>query len=77
MLIAESGAPAVPMRIGGTFEAMSRYRRMPRLRPVRLTIGAAIGAEALAARGGGDDPSRRIADALQDAVGSLGETGRE
>ncbi len=77
VLIAESGAPAVPMRIGGTFEAMSRYRRVPRLIPVRLTIGAAIGADTLAARGGGDDPSRRIADALQDAVGSLGETGRE
>ncbi len=77
ILIAESGAPAVPMRIRGTFEALPRYRRVPRLKPVGLTFGAPIGAEMLETRGRGEDPGRRIADALHDAVAALRPRGSE
>jgi long-chain acyl-CoA synthetase len=64
-LLAQSGAPAVPVYIAGTFAAMPRDRRWPRLKPLRVVFGSPVDAEALAAEGKGDTHDARIADGLR------------
>jgi 1-acyl-sn-glycerol-3-phosphate acyltransferase len=39
LIVAKSGAPVVPVRISGLFEAYGRHLRVPRRRPVSLTFG--------------------------------------
>lgn len=39
LLVLRSTAPVVPIRISGTFEALSRHHRWPRFRPVRVVFG--------------------------------------
>lgn len=70
-LVADTGARVVPAAIRGTFEAMPRWRRVPRLHPITVTFGDPVTAEALAASGDGDTPAARITDALQRAVADL------
>jgi long-chain acyl-CoA synthetase len=71
-LLRETGAPVVPVWIEGTFAAAPVGRHVPRLGKVRVRLGAPLGAEALAARGKGDDDAVRIADGLRAAVAALG-----
>ena len=70
-LLKESGAPAVPASIGGTFEAMPRSRRLPRPTPVTVLFGDPVSASDLEARGAGANAPERIANALHDAVAGL------
>ncbi len=60
-LLRRTGAPVVPVHIDGTFEAMPRTARLPRPRPVTVTFGAPVAAEAVVA---GDDQT--TADRVQD-----------
>ncbi len=71
-LLLRTGAPAVPAWIGGTFEALPRSRRMPRLHRVTLTFGPAVAVEELRTKGVGRSDEERIADALRSRVVSLG-----
>jgi len=67
-LVRATGAPVVPARIIGTFEAMPRTARWPRPRPVRLLFGPALSAAELTA-GGAD--AQAIAERIRDAVAAL------
>ncbi len=40
MVVLKSGAPVVPARVFGTFEAFGRHHRFPRPRPVAVRLGA-------------------------------------
>jgi long-chain acyl-CoA synthetase len=70
-LLKESGAPAVPAFIRGTFEAMPRNRRLPRPAPVSVVFGDPVPAPELETKGAGANAPERIANALHDAVADL------
>ncbi len=72
-LIENSGASAVPAYIGGTFQAMPRWARLPRLHPLSVSFGAPLTAEQLD-NGAGDTRAERITRNLQDAVAELART---
>lgn len=61
----------LPVHIEGSFEALPRTRRRPRLHPIRITIAAPLTPGELAARGHGDTPQARIASALEAAVADM------
>ncbi|GIK96856.1 MAG: long-chain-fatty-acid--CoA ligase [Alphaproteobacteria bacterium] len=46
LLVARSGATAVPAFIEGTFQAMPRDRRLPRLAPIEVRFGPPVAADA-------------------------------
>ena len=69
MLVRESAAPAAPVLIQGTFAAWPSHRRLPRPRPVSITIGAPIPSAELLA---GQASSETVADRLRAAVMALG-----
>jgi long-chain acyl-CoA synthetase len=73
LLLSETGAKAVPVRIDGTYAAWPRTRRWPRLRRLSIVFGRPIAADELARRGQGSDVNTRIADALREAVAGLPE----
>lgn len=70
-LVADSAAPAVPAFIAGTFAAMPRDRRLPRLRPLSIRIGRPLEAAALLGAAGTPPSHARIAEALREAVAGL------
>jgi long-chain acyl-CoA synthetase len=73
LLLQETGARAVPVRLLGTFEALPRHRRWPRLGRLRVIFGAAATAAELAAGVEGKDEPARIAQGLHDRVAALPE----
>jgi long-chain acyl-CoA synthetase len=73
-LLLSSGAPAVPALLSGTFEALPRDRRIPRLRPLTITFGAPASVSALRDVGRGPTDEERVADALRQRLGALIET---
>ncbi|MEX2649542.1 MAG: AMP-binding protein [Alphaproteobacteria bacterium] len=70
-IVAGTDIPIVPARLDGTFEALPRYRRWPRLVPLRLRFGPPLSPTELATRGQGETPAQRIADGLHRAVAAL------
>jgi long-chain acyl-CoA synthetase len=72
-LVVESGAPAIPVFIGGTFDALPRGRRLPRLRPLHVRIGTPLDLTSLTRGGEGAQPHLDVTNALRDAVAALGE----
>jgi long-chain acyl-CoA synthetase len=71
LVLERTGAKAVPVHIGGTFEAWPRSRALPRPHKVTIHFGAPISADELEARGEGPNRHARIANALQEAVAAL------
>lgn len=71
-LIEQTGATAVPAYIAGTFEAMPRWARFPRLRPISVRFGDPLTAAELAA-GEGESAAARITLALEGAVARLAQ----
>ncbi|MFQ6017946.1 MAG: AMP-binding protein [Kiloniellaceae bacterium] len=71
-LLARSGVPVVPVVIRGTFEAMPRWRRLPRPHRIRVTFGYPLETAKLEASGHGATPESRIAEALRHEVAQLG-----
>ena len=71
-LLLRSGAPAVPAYIGGTFEALPRNRRIPKLRQVTVAFGSPALVETLRAAGEGRTDQERIADGLRQRIIALG-----
>jgi long-chain acyl-CoA synthetase len=71
-LLLQSGAPAVPAYIAGTFEALPRDRRTPKFCRITVTFGNSEPVDSLQARGRGDTEEERIADALRQCVIALG-----
>jgi long-chain acyl-CoA synthetase len=77
-LLSEHPVPVIPAYIEGTFEAMPRDRSWPRPFPVTVTFGAMLDSRAMEARGQGETPEARIADALRREVAHLSASaGRE
>lgn len=64
--------PVVPARIQGTFAALPRSRRWPRLRPLAVTFAPPVDIASLAREGPGATDEMRIANALHDRVAALG-----
>jgi long-chain acyl-CoA synthetase len=65
--------PVLPARLFGTFEAMPRAQRWPRLVRLRLRFGKPLQPAELERMGEGPDAASRIADALQRRVADLGD----
>ena len=65
--------PVVPARLFGTFEAMPRAHRWPRLVRLRIRFGEPLPPAELERMGKGPDVASRIADALQHRVAELGD----
>ncbi len=70
-LVAKTRAPAIPVYISGTFRAMPRTRRWPKLRAIRVVIGSLLDAETLEARGSGKSVEEKVTNALQAEVRAL------
>ena len=75
-LLLRNRAPAVPVLIGGTFEAWPRNRRLPRLRPLTVTFGDPVSIEALRGSGTGATDEERVADALRRRLAAIAANGR-
>lgn len=67
----ESGAAVVPAYIRGSFDALPRHRRWPRLSRIGVYFGKPVPLERLEVLGEDGDEHARIANALRDAVGAL------
>jgi long-chain acyl-CoA synthetase len=65
--------PVVAARIDGTFAALPRSRRWPRLRPLAVIFAPPVDVASLAREGPGATDEVRIANALHDRVAALGE----
>lgn len=68
-LLLRRPVPLVPTWIDGTFEALPRTRRMPKLHPVRVRFGRMIDPALLVQAAGGDPIA--IASRLRDEVAAL------
>ena len=42
MIVAKTGAPVVPVRVRGSFEAFSQDRKIPRCAQIEVTAGKAM-----------------------------------
>ena len=73
-LVLKTRAVAVPVYISGTFQAMPRSRRWPRLHRIRVVVGPPIEREILESRGEGNSAEERVANALQAEVRALAAT---
>ncbi len=72
LLLERTGVPAVPVFIGGSFEAWPPGRSWPRLRPILVRFGPPLALEQDGSAPNGER-HRRLADRLHDAVAALGE----
>ena len=70
-VLAETGVPAVPVYVKGTFGAAPIKRKIPKPGRIRVVFGAPQDPAALAARGAGETEPARIVDALHDSVAAL------
>jgi long-chain acyl-CoA synthetase len=76
-LLLRSRVTAVPVWVGGTFEALPRGRLIPRFRPVTLDFGSPVGLDTLRAEGTGHTEEERAAQALrQHLIGLAKRSGR-
>lgn len=67
-LLKHTGVPVVPTHLSGVFEALPRWRNLPRPGPCKVTFGIPLDPRKLEARGKGNDSYTRIARALHDAM---------
>lgn len=75
LLLLESGSPAVPARISGTFEALPWHRRWPRPKRITVRFGPPMTRDELQAMGDGDSPAERVAAGLRQSVLRIGGNG--
>jgi long-chain acyl-CoA synthetase len=71
VLLEESRAKVVPVRIRGSFEAWPPKGKWPRLRPITVVFGWPQTVDSLLAEGRGEDAPARISDALERRVRDL------
>ena len=70
-ILARTRVPVVPIYISGTFEALPRNRRFPRLRPIRVIIGQPLPAGMVSPAAPNEPDDQRIADLLHQAIATL------
>jgi len=70
LVVIKSGAPVVPVRVFGTYDAWSRHRKMPLPRPVSVKYGHPMGFERLRdeARGCSKDRLKEIYQQASDEI---------
>ena len=73
MIVAKTGAPVVPVRIFGSFEAFSRDRILPRTQPLTIVVGKP--SLNLEVQTGERDDYARIACATMKSIALLGYGG--
>jgi long-chain acyl-CoA synthetase len=73
LILQDRTLPVLPVRLFGTFEAMPRAHRWPRLVRLRLRLGEPLLPAELERMGQGPDAASRIADALQRRVAELSD----
>lgn len=71
MLLERFPVMLVPVAIHGAHAAMPPGRRIPRLRRIRVSFGAALEPDQLAEQGEGDKRSKRIVTALESRMRKL------
>ncbi len=71
VLAGDRATPICPVWVAGTFEALPRHRRWPRLRPVRVIFGPPVAARDVAAPRGTDDRAAATAAAIRAHVAAL------
>lgn len=71
LLLKRFAVPVVPVYIHGAHEAMPLGRKWPRLRRIRVTIGAPLDPRELARQGEGENDAERITRALHEQVAEL------
>ena len=76
LLLERTGVPAVPVFIGGSFEAWPPGRTLPRLRPILIRFGPPLRLEQDGSPPNGER-QRQIADRLHDQVAALGQLPRQ
>ena len=76
-LLMRSGAPASPAYISGTFEALPRGQRIPRLHRLTITFGKPAPVASLLSAGTGPTEEERIADGLRQRLTALIEPSAE
>ena len=69
MIVAKTGAPVVPMRIFGSFEAFPRDRKTPRCVPITVAVGDPLLFDV--AEVAGRDTYQKISDRVMDAVAAI------
>jgi long-chain acyl-CoA synthetase len=67
-LLGQIPVPVIPVYIAGTFEAFPRDRKLPKLYPLRVTIGTPISPHAWQPLASGSDADQKVADFLRNAV---------
>ena len=69
MIVAKTGAPVVPVRVSGSFQAFPRGTAIPRFVPVKVTIGAPV----LFEESGTEDRAfyQKASNRIMDAVAAL------
>jgi long-chain acyl-CoA synthetase len=70
-LLSASSATILPVYISGTFQALPRTRRWPKLHPIRVIIGDSVTVETLERCGEGPTGEERVASALRAEVAKL------
>ncbi|MCP4327231.1 MAG: AMP-binding protein [Alphaproteobacteria bacterium] len=70
-LLRETRAPVVPVLIEGSFEALPRQRRLPRLTRIRIRFGAPLGIAELSKSAGEAAEPIDLAAALRNSVAAL------
>ena len=73
-LLLRTYVPAVPVWIAGTFEALPRNRRVPRLHQVTVVFGDPVALDVLRDEGAGQTDLERITDGLRRRVMALSQT---
>ena len=71
-LLEDGATYVVPMWIHGTFDAAPAGRTVPRLRPIRVRIGAAVSPAELAGHGRGETMRQRLVDGIKQILEELG-----
>ena len=72
-LMLRSAAPAVPAYISGTFEALPRGRKIPRLRQLTVTFGEPAPLTSLSGAGNGPTEEEQVAARLRQRLAALME----
>jgi len=67
MIVAKTGAPVVPMRIFGSFEAYPPGRLLPRLGPITVVVGPSLQFP----HGGNREAYQQISEAVLQAIAGL------
>lgn len=70
-VIAKTGAPVLPMRIFGSFEAFPRDAKLPRLRPITVVIGEPLRFSREELTSGGREAYQRLSDRVMRSISEL------